>query len=220
MILDDKIFERNLKMFPVYFGERYYIGDIQLREQYELDHPKTEYKIKFKNESANTGLCNDMCSYWMGDQEELTVKTRSTGPKTRLASDTSDDGNGTGDREDADPVPQDAQIEFADIAGQAVGPLNIIAAAVPHEWSVACQEMCTACNRWYQIDGSCAECSSDFDVILDESLYESEDDGSSYSDSLSDDSIVSRPKRKRATEKYNVKNEKYKNETKFKRNKK
>lgn len=228
-------------MFPVYFGEWYYIGDVELRKQYELDRSKTDYEIEFKKGSKNPGSCNDMCSYWTGDQEEPAVKTSSTetvdGPKTRLASDTSDDGNGTGDREDADPVQQasdpvqqsldpvqqasnpvqqqDAQPEFA---GQAMGPLNIIAAAVPNEWSVACQ-MCSTCNRWYQTDGSCAGCSSDFDVILDESLYGSESDGSSYSGSSSDYSIRSTcPKRKRVARKYNVKNEKSKNV--FKRNKK
>lgn len=226
MISDNKIFERNFDMLPVYFGERYYIGDIQLRKQYESDHSefKPEFKNEYKNESENMELCNDMCSYCMGDQEQLTLRTRPSdtvnGPKTRQPFDTSDGGNGISNHEEAVPVQQNAQAENTDTANQAIGPLNIIAAVIPNEWSIACQ-MCSTCNRWYQTDSTCTACSSDIDFILDVSLYESENDSSSYSSSSLDDSTVSHPKRKRATGKYNVKNEKSKKApSKFKRYKK
>lgn len=224
-------------MFPIYFGDMCYIGDIELRNQYELD---------MQSHNKQMELCNDQCSYCILEREELAVKDNSidtperpnayfaldvteckdtdllldiqaerpdtgqaTGPQ--FASDTPEGNRVVVDCKETDPA-QDVRAE-----GEAMGPLNIIAAAIPNEWSIACQEMCTTCNRWYQTDGDCAECSPSFEVIVDESSYESLNDCNSYSGSSSDDSFVLRPKRKR---KYKVKNDKTKNVLKYKRKKK
>lgn len=76
-----------------------------------------------------------------------------------------------------------------------VGPLNIIAAAMPMDWSMAsAQGTCDTCqNNWY--DDEC-DCSPSFEIVLESPSYES-----------SLESIYARPKRaNNKTRKYGADN--------------
>lgn len=132
--------------FPVFFGDRYHVGDEVLRCQY----------LQYLDRSATTAVvtevavtrCNDQrCSYWTKPTNEPT---------------------GTDKIDEAENEPYGSSISVGQ--ADAMGPLNIMAAIIPFEptWSIAaCEDEELRCNTTCDVNN--CMCSQSFDVVFSSS---------------------------------------------------
>lgn len=186
------------RSFPIYFGNNYYMGDAELRDRNTRTRPRDEIDAK-KDTGDITTAPSAQCSDGDRVSDAATAAARCDGDRV---SDAAHCGRAPAAAAVV-PVTEGPAVG----ADQLVGPLNIMAAAIPiePEWST-CSEWCTACKHEYCDDycensyychcstnrggggGECV-CASSFEIVFDESLYDDDDDGdSSGSDSDPDGS--------------------------------
>lgn len=211
-----KILCENEIVFPIFFGDRWRIGDGMLHDRCRDASEKSNNPANY---TAEAGLCDggpptepcscdERCSYWA---LENNVAEDGSGPKsvdsTAVPKSVEDDATKptVPEERDGDATAKPAE---SNRAGPAVaGPLNIMAAAIPaDQWSdVRCPQMSVydadGNDDWFVASDSARSLSS-MDIVLDVSESFSgndDDDDYSYYDSDSSDSeksVDSRIKRK------------------------